>query len=76
MGPRNTKQSYLDSWAHLQNFQAAQQIWPDPKHGGGVIKLAAVVGRRKKGDEPSPGEELITILDYLSIRGIAVYMAV
>jgi hypothetical protein len=46
-------------------LEGTQQRLVHAHHRTGIIKLSAVVGRRKQGDKLSLGEKLVSVLDNL-----------
>lgn len=49
----------------MSHLEGAEQALINTHHGAGIVKLAAVVGRRKEGDQLAFAEKLVAVLDYL-----------
>jgi hypothetical protein len=48
------------------HLEGAHECLVDAHHGAGVLKLAAVVGRRENGHQLALGKELVALLDHLA----------
>jgi len=55
---------------YLEDLEGAHEGLVDGHHGTGVVELATVVGRRKKRDQLSLGEEFVAVLHHLRGKGV------
>jgi hypothetical protein len=48
-----------------QDLEGTLEVGVDAHHGSGVVKLAAIVGRREDGHQTAVAAELIAVLNHL-----------